>query len=167
MTQKTGPTFARRADEMIEPIRHSVTVPRGTADAFALFCGQLGRWWPREHTWGRDVMQAIGIEPRAGGLCYERGPHRFRCDWGRVLAWEPPTRVTLAWQVGPHREPLPDPAMASIVEVRFAPDGRGGTRVTLEHRDFERHGAGAAAYRAAMAAPAGWPMILERYAAAA
>jgi hypothetical protein len=39
--------------------------------------------------------------------------------------------------------------------------------VTLTHRDFERHGEGAQAYRDSMAAPQGWPYIMERFAAAA
>jgi uncharacterized protein YndB with AHSA1/START domain len=151
---------------MIEPIRHTLAVPRDPAAAFRLFSDELGRWWPREYTWGQEALEAIGLEPRAGGLCYERGPHGFRCDWGRVLAWEPPHRVALAWQIGPRREPVPDPARASRVEVRFEPDG-GGTRVTLVHDGFERHGDGAAGYREAMASPQGWPYILSRLADAA
>jgi uncharacterized protein YndB with AHSA1/START domain len=148
-------------------IRQTLSVSLPPAAAFSLFTEQLGSWWPREYTWSQDVLEAIGLEPRLNGICYERGPYGFRCDWGRVLAWEPPGRLQLAWQISPRREPVPDPARASVVEVRFEARAEGGTQVTLEHREFERHGAGATEYRTAMASRQGWPYILEAFAAAA
>jgi uncharacterized protein YndB with AHSA1/START domain len=151
----------------IDPIRQDVELPIPVERAFALFTDHLGLWWPREYTWGQDVLEEIGIEPRAGGLCYERGPHGFRSDWGRVIVWEPPRRLSFTWQISPRREPQPDPAKASTIEVGFAAPRPGLTRITLEHRDFARHGAGAREYRDAMASPQGWPRILERYVSAA
>ena len=130
--------------------------------AFAAFIN-LGRWWPREYTWSQDVLQSIGIEPRLNGACYERGPHNFECDWGRVIVWEPPGRIVFTWQIAFDRAPEPDPAKASEVEVRFMEEAL-GTRVVLEHRAFSRHGEKGNAYREGMASPAGWPSMLERYA---
>ena len=76
-----------RADE---PIRQTVTVPPVPAEAaFAAFA-DLARWWPPEYTWAAGTLETIGIEPRQGGHCFERGPHGFTLHWGRVLAWEPP-----------------------------------------------------------------------------
>ena len=149
----------------IEPIRigHRLAVP--AADAFATFTERLQAWWPSAATWSGEALQAIGIEPRVGGFCYERGPHGLRLDWGRVTAWEPPHRLAFSWQVGFDRTPEPNPAHASEVEVTFEADAS-GSRITLEHRGFERHGDGAAAYRERMASDAGWPAILERYLAA-
>ncbi|HYD50983.1 MAG TPA: SRPBCC family protein [Gemmatimonadaceae bacterium] len=149
---------------MSDSIRLAQTIARPPAEAFALFTEGLGRWWPREYTWGQEALEAIGMEPRPGGLCFERGPHGFRCDWGRVVAWEPPARVAFTWQISPRREPVPDPARASRVEVRFEAVGDAATRVTLVHDGFEWHGEGAAEYRAALASPEGWPFILERFA---
>ena len=60
--------------------------------------------------------------------------------------------------------PEPDPDRAGEVEVRFEPDGGDGTRVELVHRGFERHGEGAADYRAAMDSEQGWDFILGRFA---
>jgi uncharacterized protein YndB with AHSA1/START domain len=147
-----------------EPIREAVTVPVPADQAFAAFA-DLARWWPREYTWAADTLEDIGIEPREGGLCHERGPHGFTCHWGRVLAWEPPTRLVITWQIAPDRVPEPNPAKASEVEVRFHPAEPSGTRVELEHRALARHGDGADAYRQGMASPAGWPHILGGYAA--
>ena len=150
----------------LPPIEHSIGVARDPEQAFALFTTQLGRWWPREYTWSQDVLQAIGIEPRIGGLCYELGPHGFRCDWGRVLVWTPPDHLVLAWHISPRREPVPDPAYASRVEVYFRP-ARVSTVVELTHSEFARHGKGAEEYRSAMASPQGWPRIMQRFAEAA
>jgi uncharacterized protein YndB with AHSA1/START domain len=132
--------------------------------AFAAFA-DLGAWWPREFSWSGDVLDRIELASGEGGLASEYGPHGFRCDWGRVLAWEPPRRLVLAWQIGPTRAPEPDPARASEVEVRFEPGDRDGTtRVSVGHRGFERHGDGAAEYAANMGP--GWAHILDRFAAA-
>lgn len=152
---------------MTDTIQHTLTVPLPPSDAFALFTRRLAEWWPREYTWSQSVLEDIGIEARPDGLCYERGPHGFRCDWGRVLAWEPPGRLVLAWQISPRREPVPDPEQASTIELRFAAEADGRTRVTLEHRDFDRHGDDSESYRAALASEHGWPYILSRYATAA
>ena len=144
--------------------RASVTVAGPPERAFVAFAEGFPGWWPREYTWSQDVLEAIAIEPKVGGRCFERGPHGFECDWGRVQAWEPPHRIAFTWQIGPSREPVPNPARAGEVEVRFLAEGGGGTRVELEHRGFARHGEGAEGYREAMASEMGWPLILGRFA---
>ena len=65
----------------------------------------------------------------------------------------------------PDRVPVPNPAKAGEVEVRFLAEGGSGTRVELEHRGFARHGDGGARYREAMGSAPGWPLILDRFAA--
>ena len=84
-----------------------------------------------------------------------------RCDWGRVLAWEPPHRLLLAWQLDAQWEF--DPALVTEVEVRFVADAGGGTTVTLEHRHLERYGAGAESARAGLVFEGGWFGLLERF----
>jgi len=152
---------------MIEPVRAEGFVALPVARVFERFALELRDWWPREYTWSQDVLHDIGIEPRLDGLCFEIGPYGFRCDWGRVLEWEPPSRLRLAWQISPRREPVPDPHRASTVAVSFAPDTPRRTRVMLLHEAFERHGAEGTAYRTAMGSPQGWPLILQRFVEAA
>lgn len=150
----------------IAPIVCRTTVPLSATAAFGLFTEQLDTWWPREYTWGQEVLEWIGLEPRAGGRCTERGPYGFQSDWGRVTRWEPPSLIELAWQISPRREPVPDPSRASRVQVEFSAIDT-GSGVRLQHDGFERHGSEGAGYRDALATEHGWPLILARYAAAA
>jgi uncharacterized protein YndB with AHSA1/START domain len=148
------------------PVRRAITVSVPPREAFEAFTERFADWYPPEYTWSGEVLETIGIEPREGSLCFERGPHGFRCDWGRVLAWDPPDRLVLAWQVSPKREPQPNPAQASEIEIRFECEDPSATRVEFEHRGFARHGEGAGEYRDAMDSEQGWDYILGRYAAA-
>ena len=147
-------------------VRSTILVPAPAERAFATFARRLESWWVKEYTWsGPEALAEIGIEPRTGGMAYEIGPHGFRADWGRIVVWEPPRRLVLSWQIGPDRAPVPDPAQASEVEVHFVPAVQdGSTRVEVEHRNFDRHGAAAVGYREALTA--GWQELLSRYAAA-
>ena len=150
-----------------EAVRRTLTVPVPVDRAFALFTGELATWWPPEYTWAKDKLETIRIESGEGGRCFERGPHGFECDFGRVLAWEPPHRLVFSWQISPTRVPEPNPEKASEVEVRFEPNGPHSTRVAFEHRGFAKHGEGAAEYREAMDSAQGWEYILSRYEEAA
>ncbi|HEX2844415.1 MAG TPA: SRPBCC domain-containing protein, partial [Candidatus Limnocylindria bacterium] len=104
--------------------------------AFGHFVDRFETWWPREYSWSGDALESIGIEPRVGGFCFERGPHGLRLDWGRVTAWEPPHRLGFSWQIEMDRTPQPIPAHASSVELRFEPAGA-GCWLTLLHSGFE------------------------------
>jgi hypothetical protein len=70
----------------------------------------------------------------------------------------------LAWQLNERWQYDPDPTHASEVEVRFIADGPSRTRVELEHRGFEHHGAEAAGVRAGNDAPTGWTYVLDLFA---
>ena len=157
----------RRMPQEPDSISHEVTVRLSPSESFRLFTRGFGSWWPSEYTWSGNVLESLAMEPFEGGHCTEEGPHGFRCDWGRVLVWTPPQRLVLTWQIGPHREPQPDPEKASTVEVLFRSEDAGATRLLLTHRDFRRHGKGASRYRKALAGEAGWAWILARYEEAA
>jgi len=144
------------------PVRKSVVVNVGAHDAFEIFTHEVDTWWPRTHHIGKSPMKRIIIEPRAGGRCYSEQVDDSQCDWGRVLVWEPPRRLVLAWQITHDWGFQPDLAKSSEVEVRFTPVGN-GTRVDVEHRHFERHGAGGESMRASVDAPNGWTLILATF----
>ncbi|MFL6128968.1 MAG: SRPBCC family protein [Mycobacteriales bacterium] len=148
-------------------VRRSVTVGAPADRAFAVFTEGFDGWWPVEHHIGASPPQVRTMEPREGGRWYERAADGTECDWGRVLAWEPPHRLLLAWQIDGRWQYDPDPARASEVEVRFVPEGPATTRVELEHRGFERHGDGWESVFTGVGGPGGWSGVLQRYAAAA
>ena len=145
------------------PVRKTIMVHTPVRDAFEVFTEEVDSWWPRTHHIGKTPMLSVTIEPRMGGTCYTRHEDGSVAIWGHVLAWEPPTRLVLAWQVTHEFGHEPDIARASEVEVRFTPVAPGSTRVDLEHRLLERHGAGAASMRQAVDAPNGWTTILGLY----
>ncbi len=106
------------------------------------------------------------LESRTGGRWYERDVDGSECDWGKVIAFEPPRRLLVTWQINASWQYDPDPAHASEIEVLFTEEG-GHTRVELEHRHIERHGAGADELQKAVGSAGGWPGILGGYAKAA
>ncbi|MGH7088102.1 MAG: SRPBCC domain-containing protein, partial [Stellaceae bacterium] len=79
---------------------------------------------------------------------------------GKVLVWEPPRRLVLAWQIDAQWKF--DPGLVTEVEVTFAPQPGAGTRVELEHRNLERFGERAEAVRTQV--DGGWPGVLESFA---
>jgi uncharacterized protein YndB with AHSA1/START domain len=150
------------SQQVIEPVRHAVTVPLAPAAAFSLFTTDFNSWWPGHHIGVADLDQAI-IEPRVGGRWYERGVDGSECDWGAVLAYEPPGRIVLSWHLTGAWIYDADPDHASEVEVTFTPDGPGHTRVQLEHRNFERRGADGQTVRDEVGSSQGWAGLLQLY----
>ena len=144
-------------------IRRSVTVPTSQEHAFEVFTAQLGSWWPKEYHVGTSHMADFVIEPQAGGRWYELGVDGVQCDTGRVLAFEPPRRLVLAWHLNGQWQFDPDPAHASEVEVRFIAEGPSQTRLELEHRALERHGADADAVRGGVENQGGWGYVLDLF----
>jgi uncharacterized protein YndB with AHSA1/START domain len=126
--------------------------------------GQEQRDAPEYHIGQADIAEAI-LEPREGGRWYERGVGGSECDWGRVLAWEPPDRLIVTWQINGEWRYDPDPEHASEVEIRFTADGPDRTTVELEHRHLDRL-VGGQAMREAIGGAGGWTSVLERYAEA-
>lgn len=153
-------------------VRKSVRVAVPIDHAFRVFVEQMETWWPATHHIGKTPFEAIFVEPRVGGRWYERDVEGKLCDWGKVLAWDPPHRVTFSWHVGPgHDSPDwvcdPDPAKASEVEIRFTAEGPRATLVELEDSKLERHGEGYQQLREIFDGPGAWSGILALYAKAA
>jgi uncharacterized protein YndB with AHSA1/START domain len=147
------------------PVRKRVTVKASVARAFEVYTAEFDSWWPRSHHIGNAPMKKAIIEGKAGGRCYSEQTDGTECDWGTVLAWEPPRRFVLAWQIDAAWHYEPDLAKSSEVEVRFTPEADGSTRVDLEHRHFDRHGPGGKVIRTAVDSPNGWGHLLALFAA--
>jgi uncharacterized protein YndB with AHSA1/START domain len=145
------------------PVRKTVTVQAAPATAFRVFTEGMSRWWNPGHTIGAEPFEALVIEPHEGGRWYERGASGATCEWGRVLTWDPPHRLLLAWELS--ADWRHDPDLATEVEVRFTATGPSTTRVELEHRNLDVLGAHAEAAHRRFDDPGGWQELLERFAA--
>jgi uncharacterized protein YndB with AHSA1/START domain len=146
---------------MPAPVRKSVRVGASPARAFKIFTDGMGRWWPKSHHIGAADLDALVIEPTAGGRWYERGVDGSECEVGKVLVWQPPARLVLAWQLTADWKF--DPALITEVEVRFIADGANATRVELEHRNLERYGERADGFRTTIDSPEGWGGLLQLF----
>ncbi|HEY5322185.1 MAG TPA: SRPBCC family protein [Caldimonas sp.] len=144
-------------------VKKTVLVAASQAIAFEVFTARFAAWWPMpSHHIGQAECVDVVVEPRVGGRWFERGSDGSECDWGRVLTWEPPSRVVLAWQLAANW--TFDPSLRTEVEVRFVAVDAGHTRVELEHRGLEAYGPEALAMRDAFASASGWAGMLEHYA---
>jgi uncharacterized protein YndB with AHSA1/START domain len=140
----------------IAPVQKSIHVPCSVQLAFEVFTRETASWWPvREHSLHGEDVREIVFEGHAGGSVYEVTRDGERGHWATVLAWEPPGRLVLSWEVNPARA-------ATELELRFTADGD-GTRVDLEHRHWERLEDEARSVRDNY--DAGWDVVLDAYAA--
>lgn len=150
----------------IPAVVRSITVNASIEHAFHTFTAGLGSWWPATYHIGKvDLADAV-LEPRTGGRWYERGTDGSECEWGTVLAWEPPHRLVVTWQIDGTWQYDPDPAHASEIEVRFTADGPERTTVSLEHRHLDRLPQ-ATELMGAIGGEGGWTHILAGFAGAA
>jgi uncharacterized protein YndB with AHSA1/START domain len=143
----------------IAPIRKVLTVEAPIERAFRVFCENMGSWWPADHHIGKSPLKDCVIEPKVKGRWYEVCEDGSECDWGHVLAWDPPRRLVLAWQLD--REFAFDAALVTEVEIRFTALTPRRTQVDFEHRNLERFGEGAERIRGGM--DEGWALILGKY----
>ena len=145
-------------------VRHSIVVEAPIETAFKVFTEDFGRFKPPEHNLlGVEIAETV-FEGRVGGYLYDRGVDGSECRWARILAYDPPRRVVISWDIGPTWQIEPDPDRTSEVEVLFAAETPDRTRVDLEHRRLDRHGDGWQGVRDGVGGDAGWPLYLHRYA---
>ncbi|MGH6999817.1 MAG: SRPBCC family protein [Phenylobacterium sp.] len=108
--------------------------------AFAAFVGEIGAWW-RPNGLFQTTPRAPGLlafEAGEGGRLTETLASGKVFEIGRILVWEPPTRLVFSW-----RQANFPPALTTEVEVRFEAVGE-ETRVSVEHRGFDQVPEGAA-----------------------
>lgn len=141
------------------PVRKSLVVKADLQRSFNTFTGRMGSWWPRSKSVASSAQVDVVIEPRTGGRWFERGADGSECEWGKVLHWDPPARLILAWQIDGHWKY--NPGCITEVEINFTALGAAETRVDFEHRHLERLGENATAIRDML--NSGWGSILDLY----
>ena len=145
-------------------VRTEVVVEAPIERAFSVFTEGIGSWWRPDHHILEGELAEMVFEPRVGGHVFDRGADGSECRWARVLAYEPPKRVVISWDINTQWQLETDHERTSEVEVRFVPEGADRTRVTLEHRNLDRHGEGWEGMRDAVGSPEGWSEGLRGFA---
>lgn len=118
----------------------SVFVRVTPAEAFTIFTEEIDAWWrtgPQYRIAGRRRGE-LCFEPKLGGRLFEtfdlskgsRSKGSRTIEVGRVVAWEPPSRLELEWRGVNYA-----PGELTWVEVVFHAQGE-GTLVTVCHRGF-------------------------------
>ena len=146
---------------MIAPVRKTIRVKAPLKHAFEVFTSGLTRWWPHDHSVGKQPIAKVLMEPRLGGRWLEISKDGTETPVATITHWEPPHRLVLLWQINAKWKP--DVTMKSEVDVRFAADGPNATHVELVHHKFETMGAEAGASMR-KDVDGGWPGLIERFA---
>ncbi len=118
---------------MTSKVLVSLRVAADPARAFAVFTGEIARWWRPSACFAFTPRSpgAVALEPRLGGAFTETLPDGKLFEIGRITAWEPGARLAFTWRQAAFR-----PDQKTEVEVRFEPVGE-ETRVTVEHRGWD------------------------------
>lgn len=144
---------------IVAPVRKTIEVNADAAKAFDVFVAGIATWWPMERfsqakSAAGEKTVNVAFEPMVNGRLYETQASGEQREWGRVLAYEPGKRIVFSWIVDRPAE------RATEVEVIFEPLNAGRTRVSLEHRLWERMGEDGAAAREQY--NGGWGFIMEQ-----
>ncbi len=116
----------------IRPIKRTISVSWDPETAFRKFTAGFGDWWPKAApSIGGDRIKRVVFEEHVGGRIYEEHADGRRFQWGKVILWEPPRRVSFSWHSSR------DPSTAEDVEIQFLPEGI-GTSLQLTSTGLER-----------------------------
>ena len=148
----------------VPPVVRHLEVAAPVDTCFRVFVHEFASWWPPEHHLGegRTIAELV-IEPFVGGRMYDVDTDGGECQWGTVLAIEPPGRFVFAWHIQGDWTVDLDPAVQSEAEVTFTPIDASHTAVHMEHGRLERHGAGAAGVAQGVSSEGGWTVLLGRF----
>lgn len=154
---------AARPEPAVPPIRRSVLVRSDRPHVFDVFVREIGQWWPTRplSLGGAERVAKVLVEQCLDGRVYEVWHDGTEADWGRVVAWEPPERFAMTWEITSRQEG----GATTEVELRFLDLGPSLTRVELEHRGWDRLSA-AVACAHEEGYGAGWDLVLDHLATA-
>jgi uncharacterized protein YndB with AHSA1/START domain len=145
----------------VAPIRKEIVVNASQERCFRVFTAGMDKWWPREHHIGKSPLKEFLMEPREGGRWDSVCEDGSEIDVGRVLVWEPVSRLVLTWQITAKWQY--DASFVTEVELRFFKEADKKTRVELEHRKLEAYGADAAAMHKTFSADDAWLRTLALF----
>jgi uncharacterized protein YndB with AHSA1/START domain len=126
-------------------VREHVVVEAPIEHAFAVFTEGIGSWFPPEYNLLQVEIAERVFEAREGGHVYDRGVHGSECHWARVLAYEPPHRVVISWDIDPQWQIETNPrrrARSRSGSSRKRQTARASSSSTATSSDTARGGSG-------------------------
>ncbi len=113
-----------------DSVRVTTLVAVSLEKAFTIFTEQISQWWISRppHTFGTQGK----VRFENGRLIESSADADKEFEIGKVLVWEPPSRLEFDW-----RQPDFAPDDRTIVSVEFTTEGD-RTRVTVEHKGWDR-----------------------------
>lgn len=109
-------------------LENTVHVAADAVTAWRALVDDVGRWWPRDHTWwGAD--SELTIEARAGG-CFCEALGDQRALHMLVTFVDPGRLLRMTGGLGP----LQGMGLHGVLELRLAPAEAGGTDITMHYR---------------------------------
>lgn len=149
----------------LAPIQKVIVVNASQERCFRVFRAGIDKWWPRDHHIGSSPLKESRIEPHVGGRWFSTHEDGSESHVGKVLVWEPSSRLLLTWQITAQWKF--DPTFVTEVELTFTPLGPKQTRVTLEHRKLEAYGVDAKSMHEMFSGDTAWVRTLTAFAAVA
>ena len=143
------------SDESLSPIAIESVLLCNAEHAFATYMGRIGEWWDPRYTASPETLEAVTIEPRAGGRVYATHSDLGVHDWGEVTVWDPGRRLVHTFSLAQ------DPEHPTEVAAEFEPAEGGGCMVRFAHGGWTE------ANVAARPKFGDWRVILDRFAALA
>jgi hypothetical protein len=129
-----GPATAKVVDSSSSgfSLENHVEVATDADTTWKALVEDVGRWWPRDHTWWGE-KSVLEIEPRAGGCFCER--HEGNEALHMLVTFvQPGELLRMTGGLGP----LQGMGLHGVLEFRLAEaqtgTGIGGTRVTMFYR---------------------------------
>jgi len=83
----------------MDPLVSEFTVACSREHAFDVWATKTSAWWPHDHSVSAEPGLTVTFEPRRGGRIYERTLEGTEHDWGEILVWDPPHRLTYSWHI--------------------------------------------------------------------
>jgi hypothetical protein len=96
--------------------------------AFDYFTRDISAWWPPGSPSG-----SCRLEGKLNGRIYETADDDHIHLWGRVIDWQPPLYLQLAWT----RDQTDD--SSTEVQIDFLSNGSNRTRLEFSHRGWKPH----------------------------
>jgi uncharacterized protein YndB with AHSA1/START domain len=112
----------------------SIRVGAPPLRAFHAFTEEIGSWWRPNGLFSltRQGDGRLRFEPGEGGRLVAELPDGTEYEVGKVSVWQPGERLALSW-----RQASFAPDQSTELDISFEPVGD-ETRVTVEHRGWDR-----------------------------